>query len=161
MNSFDTLTKREFLQAVNVEWDALYGLLRKFRPDLLSVPKYVGEWSINDVIGHITSWEEECLERIEQMQQNRPVQSVPDEEVPRWNQEHVEAKRSRSLKQVASEFESVHRGLVKELESIPDGELVFKDGIVDWLLDSTSVHYSEHRRALEATLSKFSPDSAA
>ncbi|MFQ5797640.1 MAG: hypothetical protein ACE5H0_02985, partial [Bacteroidota bacterium] len=86
MNSFDTLTKREFLQVVYEEWDALYGLLRQFHQDLLSVPKYVGEWSIKDVIGHITSWEEECLGRIEQMQQNRPVRSVPDDEVPRWNQ---------------------------------------------------------------------------
>lgn len=155
------VTKEEFLVEVETEWDALYQLLRKFEPDVLSVPKAVGDWSIKDVIGHITSWEEECIERIEQMRQKEPVRSVPDEDVPLWNREHVVAKRTRSLEQVAKEFEDVHIRLLKELESVPEGELVFKDGVVDWLLASTSVHYAEHRKSLTAILPEFSPDSEA
>ncbi len=150
--AFETLTKQEFLHAVNLEWDALNRLIHTIDPGLISVPRFLGEWSIKDVIGHISSWEEKCLERIEQMGQGKPVRSMPEEEVPRWNRDHVESKRPHSIEQITKDLNSTHQRLVWELESIPEGELVFKDGIVDWLLDSTTEHYRGHRRAIEAVL---------
>ncbi len=150
--AFETLTKQEFLHAVNLEWDALNRLIHTIDPGLISVPRFLGEWSIKDVIGHISSWEEKCLERIEQMRQGKPVRSMPEEEVPRWNRDHVESKRPISLEQKTKDLNSTHQRLVRKLESISEGELVFKDGIVDWLLDSTTEHYRGHRRAIEAVL---------
>lgn len=148
------MNKRDFLDAVHHEWDALSGVVRKVHPDLIGVPKFLGEWSIKDMVGHITSWEEECLERIEQMRTKQTVRSLPDDAVHRWNREHVEAKRFRSVEQVMDDFDTVHKRLLKELESIAEGELVFKDGIEEWLIESTSAHYAEHRAVLEKVLSE-------
>ncbi|HEY4644533.1 MAG TPA: DinB family protein [Bacteroidota bacterium] len=148
------MNKRDFLDAVHHEWDTLSGALRKVHPHLVPVPKFLGEWSIKDMIGHITSWEEECLERIEQMRTKQAVRGLSDDAVHRWNREHVEAKRFRSVEQIMDDFDTVHKRLLKELESIAEGELVFKDGIEEWLIESTSAHYSEHRAVLEKVLSE-------
>ncbi len=83
----------------------------------------------------------------------KPVDSVPEGVVSQWNREHVEAKRSRSLEQVMREFDTIHARLVQEIESIPEGELVYKEDIAEWLVGNTTEHYAEHRRALEAVMS--------
>jgi hypothetical protein len=144
------MSREELLQNIDDEWQKLTSLLLTFDNDKKLQQRVVGEWSLKDLMGHVSSWESVALERIGRMKRNEPVETIPDDKVDEWNKRFQEQRRDWRLIIVEGEFESVHARLLQEFGKLPE-ELWSRNEakITDWLPDCTFIHYRKHRIAIE------------
>lgn len=145
------MTMNEVLNKLRIgrsEWEAMLARVDATR---MTEPGVLGDWSVKDVIAHVTWGEREM------------VPLFRDRELvgsPLWrlttdarNAAMVEESRSKSLAQVLAEARDVWPELLAALEGITDAELNdpahFKDMPADWvpwqiLAGNTYDHYLEH-----------------
>ncbi|HXG39259.1 MAG TPA: DinB family protein [Bacteroidota bacterium] len=145
------MTKQETLKQIQDEWARLLSVLSTFDDDQKLQPRFVGEWSLKDLMGHISAWESVALERLGRVKRGEEVEFIPDDQIDDWNKRFVQMRRDWKLVVVEGEFESVHARLVQEFERLPE-ELWDRNvsKICAWLPECTFVHYAEHRARLES-----------
>jgi hypothetical protein len=145
------MTKHEALKHIQEEWAKLLSVLSTFDDDQKVQPQFIGDWSLKDLMVHISSWETVALERLGRLQRGEAVELIPDDQVDEWNKHFVQRRRGWKLILVEGEFESVHARLVQEFERFPE-ELWDRNvsQICAWLPECTFTHYAEHRSRLEA-----------
>jgi hypothetical protein len=152
------MNREELLQNIHDEWEKLTSLLSTFDDDKKLLPRFVGEWSLKDLLGHVSSWESVALERVGRMKRNEPIETIPDDKVDEWNKRFQEQCRDWRLIIVEGEFENVHARLIQEFGKLP-GELWSRNEakIAGWLPDCTFIHYRKHRAAIEQKLTAQKP----
>jgi uncharacterized protein (TIGR03083 family) len=151
------MTKAEFLDRLRsgrAEWDALIAQIDKAR---MTEPGVVGDWSVKDIIAHVT-WSER--EMVGMLQARALVGS------DLWNQPQDDRNaavfrqnRDRPLPDVLAEARAVGQQLTELVEGLSDDELNdashFADMPLDWLpwriiAGNTYGHYPEHAEAIRA-----------
>jgi hypothetical protein len=131
------------------EWQAF---LKSFadlpKTDLLEAG-VCGEWSIRDLMAHVTTWEEETLEALPLILEGKrtPKYSTKYGGVDAFNALQYEKKHSLSLAQVRRDLASTHKRLVAFLSDLP--ETAFTPRLVRRLGIDTYKHYQEHREQIE------------
>jgi uncharacterized damage-inducible protein DinB len=71
-----------------------------------------GMWTIKDVLGHITSWEETCLEPFRRYAGGGPFQVDVIEDYLAWNDQQAARKRDIPLDVILDELAAVRQSLV-------------------------------------------------
>ncbi len=51
------MTKDELIKKIETEWDNLQAALDGLTEEQMHQPGVVGEWSIKDILAHITAWQ--------------------------------------------------------------------------------------------------------
>ena len=144
------MTKQELLQKINQEWEKLFTLVSSFEDNTKLEPRFVGKWSLKDLMGHISSWESVALERLGRIKRNELIEFIPDEQIDEWNRKFYELRRDWKLIIVEGEFESVHARLLQEIDRIAESAWDKNESkVCEWLPECTFVHYTEHRATLE------------
>ncbi len=133
--------------------------LTHLNPADMERPGVVGEWSIKDLIAHIT-WSEN--EMVGMLKARALVGSELWElSTDERNQIVYLQNKDRPLEEVVSEARHIFTQLLSLLEGLEDPELYdaayFKDLPTDWLpwriiAGNTYLHYQEHRKDLQAWL---------
>jgi hypothetical protein len=72
-----------------------------------------GVWTIKDVLGHIISWEETCLEPLRRFADGGPYDVQVIEDYLAWNDVQAARKRDMPLDVILDELGSVRQGLVE------------------------------------------------
>ena len=134
------------IERVHREWTAFERSLDSLTDAALLEPGVVGDWSLRDLMVHITSWEEEALKAI-------PI-ILEDRRLPRYRQvyggidafnaKEQEAKADLSLEQVRADMEACHQRLVSHLTELPDESLKSGGRLARRLKQDTYDHYREH-----------------
>lgn len=147
------MTKKELIEQSTREWKLLGDLLSTLTDEQKLAPGVIGEWSVKDLMGHISAWEAVSLDRLGRLRRNEPIEYVLDEQNDAWNKRFFEQRRDWKLTVVEGEFESVHDMLMKNIQELPT-DLWEKNvaDVVGWLKENTFVHYEHHRRILESKL---------
>ena len=144
------MNRQELLQNISQEWDKLVSLLSSFDDAQKLQPRFIGEWSLKDLMGHVSSWESVALERIGRMRRNEPIEVIPDDQVDEWNKRFHEQRREWKLIIVEGEFESLHARLLLEFDKHPEEAWSKNESnIGTWLPECTFVHYAKHRAIIE------------
>jgi hypothetical protein len=145
-----TAERRErILKDVAESWQALLETVDALgEPDLLA-PGMIGEWSVKDVLGHITTWDRVAIERIRLAERGERRRLVPN--LHRFNHEQAEAARDKSVDDVRADMEATHRELVQLLESTPvlTRDLIRAD---------TYDHYRGHADDIRAAIARSRED---
>jgi hypothetical protein len=86
-----------------------------------------GDWSAQDLVGHLTTWEEVALEALEQWRKGTtPTVETEmfgtDGGIDEFNAKTVEAKRRLSPAQVREAAQRVHTALIEEIGGMSDEE---------------------------------------
>jgi len=107
------------LQAqVDFEYQKLLSVFSDLATEELCQPGAVGEWSVKDVLAHLTAWEKRLLQRIS---------GLPEDGVgmgtPQYNAQVYEANKDRFLEDVITEFHLTHLQVLHKLESMPEAEI--------------------------------------
>lgn len=115
-------------------------------------PGVVGEWSVKDLIAHVTVWEEEALKHLPEILQGRkpPRYSVVYGGIDAFNALTMEARKKLSLAGVSRERANVHRRLLELIERTPEEHLNPKARFRRRLRLDTYGHYPKHARAIQA-----------
>jgi uncharacterized protein (TIGR03083 family) len=139
-----TITQEErlsILQEVSHSWLDLLRALRKLSDADLIRPNTVGQWSVKDVMGHVTFWERHLLENIQAVEAGHEPDEIEDFETA--NLIAAREMAPLSLDDIRARFDSTHDELMQALETTP---LLARDRIEG----ATFGHYDEHAADIRA-----------
>jgi Mycothiol maleylpyruvate isomerase N-terminal domain len=142
--------KAQILEQVRATHQEFEGILAQIAPDRLTQPGVNGDWTVKDVLAHITWWEQHLLRRLRTGQDDLYTPDVdPREATHEVNAVVFAASRERPLDDVRAEFGASYRELLAELEALPP-EVATQDEIYQAIGADTFEHYPEHTEMLRA-----------
>lgn len=110
-----------WLQAENQKWEAF---LNEIGPARMDQPGVVGDWSMKNIVAHLTGWNSRLVASLQAALRGEPAPPPPwpadlkdDDSVNGWI---YEANRGRSVREVLDETQQVYRQLLAVVESLPD-----------------------------------------
>ena len=148
------MNRRQLRQRLDPAWlgfDELYAGLADDR--LLETETGVtGEWSVRDIIAHVTKWQEEALTHIPiLMAGGRPPQySVRYGGINAFNVVMTQRTRGLSLSQVRARQERTHGKIAEFIDSVPKSQFKEETRFRRRLRWDTYGHYPKHTAAIWA-----------
>jgi len=141
--------KAQALRRLEQEWQAFLKSVEDLPKTALLGKGVCGEWSIRDLMAHVTTWEEETLKALPLILEGKrtPKYSTNYGGIDAFNALQHEKKQSLSLAQVRRDLASTHQRLVAFLSNLP--ETAFTLRLVRRLGIDTYKHYREHREQIE------------
>src|SRR5680860_541717 len=68
------MDREELLQRIDTSWQDLQQVLQGIPPEWASEPGAAGDWSVKDLLGHITFWERNCATDVQRLGPEEPVE---------------------------------------------------------------------------------------
>jgi hypothetical protein len=157
----ETPIKFELLAELEREWAHFEHICAGLSEADMLAPGVEGEWSVKDILCHLSAWEKYLLDRLGYVLSGQhplyPTMTSWDD-VHRFNAQVYADNKDRPLTSVIIEFRSLYRGVMTVLESLDD-EILTKPYSYDFPDDTLSLlqliwantyeHYREHCVALE------------
>jgi uncharacterized protein (TIGR03083 family) len=138
---FEKLLER--LKAARDEFKASYEGLTE---EQMLEPGVTGDWSVRDLIAHVTWWDEEAIEHLPAVLHGHRAPKYSDlyGGIDAFNTRRTEERSEQSLAEVLDAFESTHERLIAYLRSTPVDEIVGQTRFRRRLRLDTYGHYPEH-----------------
>jgi hypothetical protein len=143
------MDKQEMLQKLAAEWDALLEIVGRVPQGAMEAAGVAGEWSVKDLLGHTTAWEEEAIKAFGAGRSGLDLDSYGDTD--EWNDRDVIRRRSHSVHATLVELGAVHQRFVSWVEGLPD-EAFHDDKLATMLDDESAEHYRDHGDDIERWL---------
>jgi hypothetical protein len=154
MNKYDLL---ETLQTRHARWDALLAMVSEER---MIQPSAADQWSVKDIVSHVTAYERWLVEWLTAASQNTfpPPSPLDDADVERRNARVFELTRTMSLVDVMNDSRQTFAELIEIINSVPD-EYFDHPGSAEWfmkpywskmnnvpdaVINLSADHYDEH-----------------
>lgn len=155
----ETKTTVRLLELIRAERAAFDALVAQADPARREVPGVAGEWSLKDVVAHVTWYEREMVELVrDRTLAGSELWALPLEE---RNAAIYRLLRDKPAGEVLADDRATYAELLQALAGLPDAALVdpgqFRDMPADWepwslIADNTYVHYRDHAAAMRAWL---------
>ena len=126
------------LAAVDDSWRDLQRTLSSLTVREMETPGVYGDWSIKDIIIHLTT--RETLLLIEVATDRQAEAADPDELTRR----EVAIKTDAPAREIMAEFEETHRVLKEALRKAPKSDFEYGSSLRRRIDESTVLHYQEH-----------------
>lgn len=163
----EQMDKATLLERMHKGFDELDALLVSCTPEQMTMEGVNGEWTVKDVLAHLTAWEQRTLERLHAAATNSEPASdgvSTDEETDQINERFFRENRERFLADVLADYHATYQRMVTAVQDASD-ENLFQFGRLSWLGSDTALwqvvagntyeHIEEHigaiRDWLEAT----------
>jgi hypothetical protein len=154
------MTKSEILTALNEGRERFLEAIEDLTPDQMKETGVVGEWSVKDILVHLTRWEAELVKLLWQASQGQKPTSAHfssssvDDLNARWYQES----RSRPLERILEDFHGVRAQTVRRVEDFSDEDLTdpkrylwLNDApLWEWIAGDSFEHEAEHGAQIRA-----------
>jgi hypothetical protein len=151
----------EILQTERAEWNAL---LAQVGPERMEIPGAVGDWSVKQLVAHLSWYEAAIVEGAEQalstgtFKRRRPEGVSMDE----MNARIASESRNRPVSEVLAEADSVFVRLLPLIQACPEnllndpGVLGLPEDMVPWMgvANNSYAHYREHEPDVRAWLAR-------
>jgi hypothetical protein len=159
-----TTSKAQLLDDLRREQAQFDALLAAIDEDRMTQPGVAGDWSIKDVVAHLTGWRRRTAGRFQAALRHEPeprpewpAHLQTDDEINAWI---ADANRDRSLAAVLDDSRTVFEQLVDTLGAFPEADL--RDGgRFPWLGDEQwsgptffAHFHEEHEQDMRAWLAK-------
>lgn len=143
------MNQQQLLNRLETAWVELKASYASLSAAQLTEPAVIGEWSVKDLITHVTIWEEEALKYLPLIiKGEKPPRYMQYGGIDAFNAQMIEQKRGLALPEVLKLRDETHQRLVAYLQSVPEefyaGETRFRHRL---RLDTYS-HYALHVRAI-------------
>ena len=146
------MTKDQLLQKLENAWTDLLDSFAGLTDEQMVEAGVMGEWSVKDILGHISSWEEEGLKFLPVILEGKrpPRYSVTYGGIDAFNAQTLEANRQLPLAEVRRRFEATHRRLLGYVAEAPDEAIETETRFRRRLRFDTYRHYGEHAEMIRA-----------
>jgi hypothetical protein len=118
------MNKTELLDWLQEEYQQWQAFLGQIDPGLMDQPGVAGDWSIKDIVAHLTDWQPRQIARIQAAQRGEPEPAPPwpahlqtDDEVNAWI---YTANHGRSVGEVLEEAHHVFQQTLAVIGGLPD-----------------------------------------
>ena len=139
--------KRLIILAIDDAWRRLRASFNELRSDDVVEPGACGDWSVNQVLWHISAWERLLITALETPDDGY---DYPEPNVEDFNAAAVAKMNDASPREVVERLESTHRKLRDALANTPASYFV-QDHPRRRLIDEWAfLHYEEHAAQIAA-----------
>jgi hypothetical protein len=118
------MRKSELLHWLREEYRQWEVLLEQIGPTGMDQPGVNGQWSVKDLVAHLTGWQPRLISRMQAAQRGEPEPPPPwpsrlhtEDEINAWI---YEINRGRSAREVLDESRHVSQQLLAVVEGLPD-----------------------------------------
>lgn len=141
--------KQRLLSKLDQAWAALKESYTGLPHSRLTEPGVTGEWSVKDILAHVTTWEAEALTHLPLiMREGRPPRYVTYGGIDAFNAQMTQTKRRLSLAQVLTQLDDTHERLLDFIQRMPARHFTDKSRGRRRIRLDTYGHYPEHAEAI-------------
>src|SRR5215467_9325096 len=139
----------QLFQKLEQAWTALQESYTGLSEAQLTEPGVMGEWSVKDILAHVTTWEEEALKYLPLILTGGiPPRYIQYGGIDAFNAQMVEQKRDTVLSDVLRQLDETHRQLLDYLQSVPEEHFTRETRFRHRLRLDTYSHYPPHASAI-------------
>jgi uncharacterized protein (TIGR03083 family) len=144
------MDKQQLLGRLDKAWTEFEASYAGLSDAQLTKPGVTGDWSVKDILAHVTAWEEEALKYLPViLTGGRPPRySEQYGGIDAFNAQMSEQRRGLSLSEVLRQLDETHRRLIAYVQSAPDGQFTRETRFRRRLRFDTYSHYPIHTRAI-------------
>lgn len=144
------MDRQQLLKKVDKAWVELKESFTGLSDTQLAEPGVVENWSVRDILAHVTIWEEEALKYLPLIMKGGkpPRYSVQYGGIDAFNALMTEQRRSLSLSEVLRQLDETHSQLVDYLQSVPEEQFIRETPFRHRLRLDTYSHYPIHTKAI-------------
>jgi hypothetical protein len=147
------MNRDRLLRRLEEDWQSFLATFAGLSDAVLHEPGVVGEWSIRDLMAHVTTWEEEALKALPSiLEGGSTVRYAQYGGIDAFNAAALERKRHMSLAEVRRALASTHTRLVDFVSGVPESAYAKEGRFLRRLRLDTYRHYRQHARQIEAWL---------
>jgi hypothetical protein len=144
------VNRQQLLNRLDTAWVAFQASYAGLSTSRLTEPGVTGDWSVKDIIAHVTWWEEEALRHLPLIiaGDRPPRYSVTYGGIDAFNAMMGERKRDLSLSDVLRQQDDTHRRLIDFIQSVPEEQFTRETRVRRRLRLDTYSHYPIHTKAI-------------
>jgi len=142
--------RRRLLQRLDTAWEAFEASYAGLSDAQLMKPGVTGDWSIRDILAHVSTWEEEALTHLPLILEGGtpPRYSVSYGGIDAFNARMTEQKAGLSLAAVRQQLRETHHRLIDYIQRAPEDQRGHQTRFSRRLRLDTYGHYPLHAEAI-------------
>lgn len=144
------MNRQQLLLKLDRAWVVLGDSFAGLTEAQMTEPGVTGEWSVKDILGHVTAWEVELLEHLPGIMAGRRPPKYSDRYggIDAFNALKARETRARSLDEVLATFHSTHDQVLALVGDVPEELLLTETRARRRIRLDTYSHYPIHTRAI-------------
>ena len=144
------MNRQQLLNRLDTAWTAFQGSYAGLSSSRLTEPGVAGDWSVKDIIAHVTWWEEEALRHLPLIIAGGqpPRYSVAYGGIDKFNAMMTERKRDVPLSDVLTQQHDTHRRLIDFIQRVSEDQFTRETRFRRRLRLDTYSHYPIHTNAI-------------
>ena len=145
------MNREQLLKKIDTPWAALRASYAGLSEAQLAQPGVTGDWSVIDILAHVSAWENEALTHLPHILEGKRPPKYSDlyGGIDAFNALKVRESRAVSPAEVLTRVEATHRQLVDYLESAPAEQLATETRFRRRIRLDTYSHYPIHTQAIQ------------
>jgi hypothetical protein len=154
------MSKEKLIEEIRIERLRLEETLENITEQQMITPGVIEEWTVKDLLAHITVWEQRMVDWLEQTLRDEAPEMLPPgltwDDLDQWNEQTYQKHRHLVLDEVLSDHELSYSQALSAVEEVSEEDLIdpdrfaWREGRPLWMMvaANTSWHYKEHEEAL-------------
>ncbi len=144
------MDKQQLLKRLDKAWSDLQTSYAGLPEARLTQPGVVGDWSVKDILAHVSTWEEETLKYLPLILEGvrPPRYSSLYGGIDAFNSQMTAQKQDLPLAEVLRQLESTHLRLLEYVREAPDEQFTRETPFRHRLRIDTYSHYPIHARGI-------------
>jgi len=154
------MNKKQLLRQLDKRWTEFNESYVGLSHSQMTKNGVTGDWSVKDIIAHVTWWEEEALKHLPLINNGvrPPTYAKVYGGIDAFNALMTEQKRWLSVSEVLTQRDETHQRLVVYIERAPDEQFSRETRFRRRLRLDTYSHYPKHAKAIIAWREKSAAD---
>lgn len=143
------MERQHLLQRLDRAWMALKESFAGLADAQMTEPGVMGDWSVKDILAHVTTWEEEALTYLPVIiRGEKPPRYIQYGGINGFNAQVTERKRGLALSDVLRQLDATHCKLIEYIQSVPEEQVTRETRFRHRLRLDTYSHYPLHAMAI-------------
>jgi hypothetical protein len=143
------MNRSQLLKKLDLAWSEVKESYAGLSDSQVTEPGVTGDWSVKDILAHLTTWEEEALQYLPLITKGRrPPQYITYGGIDAFNAQTTEQKRDHSLHGVLRQLDETHYRLIGYLQSVPEEQFTRETRFRRRLRLDTYSHYPLHAKMI-------------
>lgn len=153
------MKKDDLIKAMDEERERFLDVIEGLEENDFLLSGVSGDWSVKDILVHLTRWEAELVKLLWQVKQGQKITSaflstVPEDEI---NNDWYQASRDRLLQPVLDDFLGIRNQTIRRVEEFSETALIDKSryswmkghALWEWIAGTCIDHEAEHGNQIQ------------
>lgn len=116
------MKKQQVIDKIELAWQEFQAAVAGLTPEQMLQPGAVGEWSVKDILAHVSAWEQEAIKYLPLTLTNARLPRYKDlyGGIDAFNAQATAKARLLSLEEVLAQMEAVHQELLALVGAAPE-----------------------------------------